>query len=415
MAKEKICFVIRQYGLEVNGGAEYHCRMLAERLTTDYDVEVITSKIIDYNTLEEYYSNDIDLVNGVRVLRFSCAPFSKQRHEQSRKNTKFARKVRRNLYRLGLLKGIANIHPVWDLGIKEEEQLLQSDGFYSPEALNYLKENQGQYKAILPIWYVSPFTIYGAQIAPQKTILIPALHDESEAFRSIHTHVFTKVNHIAFNTHEETQLAEHIFGNKMSKNSIVAVGVETDFDEVATQEELTEKFHLPSRYIHYFGRVCESKMEQLIPWFVAYKEKNPSDLKLVLTGKLFQEKVDHPDIIYTGFVSDAEKIGLIKHATLVINPSKLESLSLLLLEAMNLGKTVMVNGKSEVMKGHAIRSNHAAAYYDNEQDFQQIINKYLENPALIQENKQKAMDYVQSHYDWKIILDKLKHLIQEAR
>ena len=41
MGKDKIAFVVVRYGADINGGAEYHCRMLAERLVDDYDVEVL--------------------------------------------------------------------------------------------------------------------------------------------------------------------------------------------------------------------------------------------------------------------------------------------------------------------------------------------------------------------------------------
>lgn len=37
MGKDKIAFVVVRYGADINGGAEYHCRMLAERLVDDYD------------------------------------------------------------------------------------------------------------------------------------------------------------------------------------------------------------------------------------------------------------------------------------------------------------------------------------------------------------------------------------------
>ena len=46
--KKKICCVVQRYGMEVNGGAELHCRQISERLTPFYDVEVLTTKAIDF-------------------------------------------------------------------------------------------------------------------------------------------------------------------------------------------------------------------------------------------------------------------------------------------------------------------------------------------------------------------------------
>ena len=46
--KKKIAFVVVRYGKEINGGAEYHCRMLAERLVDKYDVEVLTTCVRNY-------------------------------------------------------------------------------------------------------------------------------------------------------------------------------------------------------------------------------------------------------------------------------------------------------------------------------------------------------------------------------
>lgn len=409
---EKICFLVCQYGKEVNGGAEYHCKMLAERLVNDYEVDVLTSKTINYNTFEPYYKDNRENLNGVNVLRFDCKPFDAKEHNIWRKKTKFSRKVRRNLFRLGLLESVANMNPVWKLGIENEENLLKSHGFYSKDLLDYLETHKEEYKAIILFSYVYPHTVFGARIAPEKTLLIPTVHNEGDVFRSVHTHVFTSVKHIGFNTEEEHQLSLKIFGNKMSENSILAVGVETDFENEVQLAELKEKFNLPERYIHYFGRVCGSKMDKLIPWFISYKEKHPSDLKLVLTGRLFQEKIEHPDIIYTGFVTDEEKVSLIKNATLIVNPSRNESLSLLLLEAMDLGKTVLVNSKSDVLLGHSIKSEGATEAYMSEKDFHQKIHKYISDPTLIELNKARAKEYVQRNYSWPLIMGRLKKLIE---
>ena len=45
MKKEKVAFVVVRYGKNINGGAEYHCQMLAERLVSDYDVEIYIQKV----------------------------------------------------------------------------------------------------------------------------------------------------------------------------------------------------------------------------------------------------------------------------------------------------------------------------------------------------------------------------------
>lgn len=409
---EKICFVVCQYGAEVNGGAEIHCKMLAEHLSPYFNVEIVTTKIINYNTFEEYYSNSEEVIDGIRVLRFPCKPFDNELHRKQLKKAKWPRKIRRMLFRLGLLKPLADLKSIWNLGYEKEIELLKTHGYYSPEMLSFLEKEAPNYKAIIFMSYPYPHTILGAQIAPQKSIIIPTVHNEGDIFRSVQTHVFTNVHHIAFNTEEERNLAYHIFGKKMAPNSIIAVGVETENKEdMLLEKQILSKYNILSNYVHYFGRVCNSKMENLVSWFTDYKKKNPSDLKLVLTGRLFQDKVLHPDIIYTGFVPDQEKIALIKHADLVINPSKNESLSLLLLEAMKLGKTVLVNGRSDVMRGHCVRSGFAADFYLSKQDFETKLHHYVFDKNLLLENNLKAKKYVEEYYDWDNIIDKLKHTI----
>lgn len=69
MTKEKIAFIVVRYGKDINGGAEYHCRMLAERLVNDYDVEVLTTCVKNYVTGDNEYPEGEEILNGVLVLR----------------------------------------------------------------------------------------------------------------------------------------------------------------------------------------------------------------------------------------------------------------------------------------------------------------------------------------------------------
>ncbi|MFD2037032.1 glycosyltransferase [Belliella marina] len=409
---EKICFIVCQYGNEVNGGAETHCKMLAERLTSSYEVDVLTSTFISYTTFQPYYQEGVEVINQVNVRRFKSEPFDKEFYYKLLRSSKLGRKIRRNLYRMGVLRSIASVFPKWNIGLEKEKEVLKANGFYSPALLNYMRENESSYKSIILFYFPNPATFFVGEMLPKKCILIPTAHNERELFRSIQTHFFTNVGHIAFNTEEERKLCENVFGKSMSPSSIIAVGVEVA--EPESKELIIEKFNLPENYILYFGRIAPEKIGKSIEWFQEYKRNKKSDIKLVLTGRLFMEKTEDPDIIYTGFVTEAEKTALIKNARLVINPSDKESLSLLLLEAMTLGKPSLVNGKCDVMKEHCIKSDFACQYYISKSDFIKKLDFMLyriEDPKAI---ATKAQNYVKANYDWDKIMGKLRALIESS-
>jgi len=70
MAKKKIGIIVQRYGVEINGGAEYHARLIAEKMAQYFDVEVFTSTARDYITWKHHYPNKCQLVNQVPVHRF---------------------------------------------------------------------------------------------------------------------------------------------------------------------------------------------------------------------------------------------------------------------------------------------------------------------------------------------------------
>ena len=74
MTKEKIAFIVVRYGKDINGGAEYHCRMLAERLVNDYDVEVLTTCVKNYVTGDNEYpeGRSPEWSFGTSILFRSC-------------------------------------------------------------------------------------------------------------------------------------------------------------------------------------------------------------------------------------------------------------------------------------------------------------------------------------------------------
>ncbi|MCB0748967.1 MAG: glycosyltransferase family 1 protein, partial [Ignavibacteriae bacterium] len=67
---KKILFVIPMYGKEVQGGGEWHCRQIAERLAKDYTVEVATTCAKSFVTWANEYDTKKENLNGVLIHRF---------------------------------------------------------------------------------------------------------------------------------------------------------------------------------------------------------------------------------------------------------------------------------------------------------------------------------------------------------
>ena len=411
MSKENIAFVVVRYGLNINGGAEYHCRMLAERLTNDYNVEVLTTCVDNYRTGENLEFKEKEIINKVIVRRLKTNPTHPELENFYKKKAKPAYKLRRFLYKCHFLAIASYFFPIWHFKEKEELEALGSQVFHSPALFNFIKENKDNYKAIIPITIDYSHVYYTTLYAPEKTIVIPTMHYHKTAFRSTLTQVFTKAAYIAFNTTAEQKLARKIFGMHMAPHSIVSVGIELSApsDWAVTQE----KYNLPDEYMLYVGRVDQGKLNNVYTYFLNYKKVYPnSDLKFVLVGKQYSDPFNHPDIIYTNFVEEQEKISIIQHAKIVINPSLYESLSLILLEAMALKKAMLVNGNCNVLKEHCHKSNNAALYYTNEKSFIDKLHMLDSSTNLRLEMGEKGYSYVNSNYDWNIIMNKLKHVIE---
>ena len=118
---KKICFVVQRYGLEVNGGAELHCRKLAEHMLPYYNnVHVLTTKAIDYITWKNEYECDEEIIHGVYVHRFSV------RHQRN--------KAQFDAYSNRVLLG----HTTH----KEERQWIEKQGPVVPELIDYLIKKQ---------------------------------------------------------------------------------------------------------------------------------------------------------------------------------------------------------------------------------------------------------------------------------
>ena len=387
---EKICFVVQRYGLEVNGGAELLCRLFAEHIKNLYEIEVLTTKAIEYQTWKDEYKADVEEINGITVRRFGV---------EHTRGPNF-NEINDEFNTIGLPQ-------------EREQDWIDRQGPYAPKLISYLQDHQNDYKAIIFFTYLYYPTVMGIKAVSQKSIVMPFAHDEPFLKMKIFDDVFLKPNGIVYSTDEEKNLINSKYHNEHIKSTLGGSGV--DLPASVDGERFKKKYGLEN-YIVYVGRIDEGKnCGEMFNFFADYKKRNQNDIKLVLMGKPVMEIPNNSDIVSLGFVTDEDKFDGTAGAKALWLPSKFESLSMVVLEAMAVHTNVIVNGECEVLKGHCLKSN-GAFYYNNYFEFEGELN-YLLNPAnaeTVEQMKENAKHYVDENYQWNAITERLQKLIEEV-
>lgn len=390
MMKKRICFIVQRYGREVNGGAELHCRMLAEHMRPYYrEIHVLTSKAIDYQTWKDAYDQDEEIIHGITVHRFSVSHPREQKGFDALSRKFFA-------------KGLTN---------DEESEWIEKQGPAVPGLIRYLIRNKDHYDAFIFFTYLYYPTVLGVKEVREKAIVIPTAHDEPFIRKlKIFDQVFLTPRFFFFNTEAEKRLVQGIFHNEYIPAQTGGTGVE--IPEEICKERFKKKYGLEN-YMIYAGRIAESKnCQELLRYFKTYKKRCRNDIQLVLIGKPMIPIPKDRDIICPGFVSEQDKYDGIAAAKLLVLPSRLESLSMVVLEAMSLSTPVIVNGACDVLREHCTKSNGAFYYYDYD-EFEGEVNYILEHPETAAKMCQNAKSYVEENYRWDKIEKKLCSIIEQ--
>jgi glycosyltransferase involved in cell wall biosynthesis len=385
----KIAFVVQRYGLDISGGAELHCRWVAEHMQKYWDVEVLTTRASDYITWKDHYPQGDDTIKGVPVKRFSV---TKPRHPE-----KFGR-IQNHI--------LANEH-------REEDELkwLEEEGPRSPSLIRYIKEYADDYDYFIFFSYRYYHSYWGINTVPEKSILVPTAEDDPVIHLQIFRDLFRKPQAFIYNSFEEQKMINTLSRNEHILGDVVGVG--TEVPEAVYPEEFRRKYELEGDYIIYLGRIDENKgCHKLFDFFLRFRRETSSDLKLVLVGSNILKIPAHPDVRYLGFLPEEDKFSGLSGALVLIMPSFYESLSMVTLEAWALGKPVLANGRCEVLKGQCLRSN-AGLFYDNYDEFRESLTLLLDSEKLREAMGQNGKAYFDQNYAWKVIEDKYLSIVEQ--
>ena len=383
----RIAFVVQRYGEKVNGGAELHCRQVAERLSKYFDVEVITTCAIDYISWKDEYPPGQEVLNGVTINRFAVdAP------RNSGRFNRFSKRI------------FGKPHTKDD-----EMNWMKLQGPYSTRLLEFIADNKDKYDNFIFFTYLYCTTYFGLPLVKGKAILVPTAHDEPPMYLEIFNELFQMPEYIVYNTEWEKNFVQSKFKNKHIPNDVVGVGI--DSIQSLHPDNFIEKYNLDGRFLLYVGRIDESKgCKVLFDYFQKYKKSHKNELKLVLVGKPVMDIPKNKDIISLGFVTDEDKHNAISACDILINPSPFESLSMVLLEAWSLSKPTVVNGGCGVLKDHCILSN-GGLYYSNYAEFEACLDLMLSNNELCARMGENGRRYVEANYGWDVVKGKYLRLL----
>ena len=383
--KKKILILTSLFTGKSLGGTDRHTLELSKILSTEYDITICTTNSSDYITWKGDYREGESQIDNIKILRFKI--------EKQRNIKKFNR-----LY--------TNLIKKKYISKEEGINFITQQGPVVNKLIKYIEQNSVYYDIILFIGYMYFPTINSIPFVKEKTVIVPALHDEPVAYFPIYKDILTDDITYAFNTIEELDLFNKIFHFIPKKNSIVGINISNNIKE----NELNRFHNINYKYIIYIGRIDEGKgILDLINYFKSWKINNNSEVKLILAGIGMNKYNSEIDIIFTGFINEKEKQFLIQNSILVINPSPMESFSIVVMEAWMNEKAVLVNSKSETLKNHCLRSN-AGLYFNDSESFEKCLNFILSNTPLLQKMGTNGKRYVEINYSPDIILEKFNHL-----
>jgi glycosyltransferase involved in cell wall biosynthesis len=387
----RLAFVVQRYGVEVAGGAELHCRWLAEQLAKRHHVEVFTTRALDHGRWAHGYPGGTTSVNGIPVQRFDVVTAASPR-------------------RLASLSSVVFNLPHTRA---EEEAWVRASGPESPGLVEAVTAARDRFDLFIFFSYRYYHSYFGLPPVRERAVLVPTAEEDDAVSLHVFKDLFRMPRAIAYNTPEEQALIERAAGGTGVPASVVGCGL--SLPEASTAPEVRERFRLTRPFLLYLGRVEPNKgCATLFSYFRRLADEAGGDLDLVLAGKAAMPIPEHARIRHLGFVSEAEKVALLSACRALVMPSPYESLSLVLLEAWKLGVPVLANGRCRVLRGQCQRAGGGLAY-EGFEEFAEAAFLLLERPVLREALGRQGREYVEREYAWDRVIGKLEGLFERAR
>ena len=377
MRRLRLAFVVQRYGPEIDGGAEYECRRVAEALAPHHDIEVLTTCARDYLTWKNEYRPGVETVNGVRVRRFPV--------DRPRRVRAFGR------YADWLY---ASPHTVFD-----EAEWVRRQGPLALSLVEWIRAHADNHDGFVFFTYLYLPTLLGLPLVAHKAVLVPTAHDERPIYLDLFRGLFRLPKALVYQVEEEQAFVQARFHTAHIPSAVIGAGVDPVPD--AQPERFRRKVGLAGPFLLYVGRVdVEKGCRELIDAFLAWRHGSREPVSLVLMGTVAMRLPRHPALVALGFRPEPEKWDALTAATALVMPSPHESFSFVILEAWAQGTPVLATARSPVLRGHIERAGGGLVYDTRPGDFAARLEALLADDALRKSLGERGRAYVEARYRW---------------
>jgi len=419
---KSLALILPRYGKNLGGGAETLGKALIEKLhqlpaghqLRFERLEVWTTCAQDHRTWENHFSPGMTIENELPVHRFPV---------DSRDIDRFIE------LELAIQKG----HP---LSIEEQLDWLRHS-VNSTKLYEHIASDGQEFDVLLFAPYLFATSFWGALIYPERSLLIPCLHNECYAYLSVFRHLFHMVKGLLFNSEPEAELARRLYFEEDdfdSRSAVVGMGFDASVDErklekenrrdpTSPEEATTDnpkeppsETEIKGAYLLYSGRKEQGKNLDFLIQCFEYLKQTSSDLKLALViigaGDItFCNPL--PEGIYDlGFVSESRKRELMRNAVALCQPSVNESFSIVIMEAWLSSTPVLVHADCAVTRDHVVKAG-GGLYFSNEAEFVAIVRKFLGSPRVRNELGFAGRKYVRERYSWGPVLGRFEGAVRK--
>jgi glycosyltransferase involved in cell wall biosynthesis len=387
----RVAFTTPRYGLEVMGGAETAARQLAEHLVADcgWDVEVFSTCALDHLTWENVIPPGDSTLNGVRVHRFESVA--------GRQEAFYA------------LDGRLRVAPT-EATRRQSQRWVELNGPVVPDLVDAVCASSADVAAFYP--YLHYPTVHAIGRVPMPGVLHPAAHDEPALYLPVFRGTYASADAFCYHTTAERRLVQRVHPLADRPQIVLGLGVGEAAGGGRPGAEVLGIGDRP--YVVSVGRVDDHKgSTMLAAFFETYKARHPGPLALALVGPVSAKIPDHPDVVLTGVVDDADKWDIVRDATVSVSPSALESFSLVVLEAWVERVPVVVNATCDPTREHCERSG-GGLWFGSYREFEAVLDRLLADAPLRRRLGERGRAYVDEHYRWPVLIRRYARFLSEV-